>query len=159
MGGIRLCSLSDSDVDDMARILSEFDSSEQSIFEVEFQVANAPSEFSIRLGTSYDDSAFPACLFCHIKNTGDGQNANAYIYSKTLWSPTGTPAAQLTLNTWHKLRMQLDTKSQVHKIFLDGTLIATQTNSTIYDIEVSGPMLFAWGADCYIRALRYRKGT
>lgn len=72
MGGIRLCSLSDSDVDDMARILSEFDSSEQSIFEVEFQVANAPSEFSIRLGTSYDDSAFPACLFCHIKNTGDG---------------------------------------------------------------------------------------
>ena len=159
VGAINFNSPDYNDADTMARMMLQNmnATSDQSVFEVEFNVDNTDYEFSIRVGTSNSDSHYPSCIYCGIRGVSAANKAGIYVETRASLSSPLTPAAEIEIGKWHKLRLSLDTKNSRHRVYLDGRLISEQTNNTVYDIEISGPSIIAWDASAYVRALRYRK--
>lgn len=124
-----------------------FTPSNRCIFEAEIKVTHAfHRERGVHIGVS---------------NAAGTSGLLAYIYEDPEASVpvvvVGDQYKDTTLNEWHTFRLELDTVNKSNKVYIDDTLAATVANSALVTSEISAPYLIAIGADCYVRAIRYKR--
>lgn len=67
---------------------------------------------------------------------------------------------QISGDAWHTLRLELNTTTGKNRIYLDKVLLCEVNNSNLdYYYEGEGAHFWTRECTCYVRALRYRKGT
>ena len=90
------------------------------------------------------------------QNSTDG-NVWMHVLQTTDVIGTQKKTALVTLNEWHKIRLSIDTINDSNKVYLDGKLVATLTNSQLSTMDTSNTWLNVKNGTCYVRSLKYRK--
>lgn len=146
-GAIRIYSDSVSKTAGIHPKAGTFVPSDRCIFEAEMKIVSAQhNQRGVHIGLTRE--AGSSALLAYIYE--DPEAAVPVVVAGTQYKFT-------TFNEWHTFRLELDTVNKSNKVYVDDTLAATVANSALVTSEISAPYLIAIGADCYVRAIRYKR--
>lgn len=87
--------------------------------------------------------------------TVNGNYLNVLRSTAALTSITGTAA--FAYDTWHTVRLELDTPGNASRVYMDGGLVDTITNADLSTISVANTWTLAQDGQYDLRAIRYKK--
>ena len=133
---------------------------QQAILEAEICIASSQDNtggIRIILGENANGAATGRGLKVVINRNSTTSTTWAHVLSGSEVISTQKNTAEVSLLEWHKIRLELDTINNENKVYLDGTLISTQTNDELSTQDTSNMWIQAYHGSVWVRALRYKK--
>ena len=133
---------------------------QQATLEVEICIASTQDNtggLRFILGESIDGSISGRGLKVVINKNTTTNTHNVHVLSANETISTQKNNAEISLLTWHTLKLELDTINNSNKVYLNGTLISTQTNDELSVQDANTVIAQAYHGSCWVRAFRYSK--